>query len=433
MDLPVAPGGQADRRARAARCARAGLRHEDPRLRPQLVRAPGRHRHRRRPARSPRPSTRPTCCRAAPRAGSPAPRSTATAATRAARPSCSTRFPDKGIWFTECSGSHGPTDPPAQVFSDTLKWHARNLVLGVTRNWGKTVVNWNLALDPAGGPHNGGCDTCTGVVTVGPGNTVTRERRVLHARPPGPLRAAGRACGSPARRSARPAGTARSWTPRSATRDGSTALVVHNENDDPRTFAVAQGGASFDYTLPGGALATFTWPDSRRCGRRPAATLTSTGRPRAGRRRRTRSTTTPRRAGRPARRRRRASRCRSTSARRSACAASCSTRAPTAATSRAATRCYTSSDGVELARGGQRRRHGQLTTIDIPATRSRATCASSRPRPRRSGGRSPTCGSTAEEELHDQARADPAPDRGGARALRDAGLGRALSRTRASR
>src|SRR5690348_18463400 len=25
--------------------------------------------------------------------------------------------------------SHGPTDPPAQVFSDTLKWHARNLVL----------------------------------------------------------------------------------------------------------------------------------------------------------------------------------------------------------------------------------------------------------------------------------------------------------------
>src|SRR3954453_18789025 len=59
-------------------------------------------------------------------------------------------FPDKGIWFTECSGSHGPADPPAQVFSDTLKWHTRNLVLGVPRNWGKTVVNWNLALDPSG-------------------------------------------------------------------------------------------------------------------------------------------------------------------------------------------------------------------------------------------------------------------------------------------
>ena len=44
--------------------------------------------------------------------------------------------------------------------------------------------------------------------------------------------------------------------------DGSTALVVHNENDDPRTFAVAVGGRSFDYSLPGGALATFTWPRS---------------------------------------------------------------------------------------------------------------------------------------------------------------------------
>ncbi len=86
-------------------------------------------------------------------------------------------FPDKGIWFTECSGSHGPNDPPAQIFSDTLKWHARNLVLGVTRNWARTVVNWNLALDPAGGPHLGGCDSCSGVVTVGPGQTVTPDRQ----------------------------------------------------------------------------------------------------------------------------------------------------------------------------------------------------------------------------------------------------------------
>jgi glucosylceramidase len=32
--------------------------------------------------------------------------------------------------------------------------------------------------------------------------------------------------------------------------DGSTALVVHNENDDPRSFAVAVGDQIFDYTLP---------------------------------------------------------------------------------------------------------------------------------------------------------------------------------------
>ena len=167
-------------------------------------------------------------------------------------------FPDKGVWFTECSGSHGPTDPPAQVFSDTLKWHARNLVLGVTRNWGQSVVNWNLALDPSGGPHNGGCDTCTGVITVGPGQTVTRDAeyytlghlaRFVH---PGAVRIASTSFGTTG------------WNGQIMdvafrNPDGSTVLVAHNENDDPRAFAVAVGGASFEYTLPGGALATFVW------------------------------------------------------------------------------------------------------------------------------------------------------------------------------
>jgi glucosylceramidase len=147
------------------------------------------------------------------------------------------------------------------VFSDTLKWHARNLVLGVTRNWGQTVVNWNLALDPSGGPHNGGCDTCTGVLTVGPGQTVTRDAEYFTlghlARfvQPGAVRIASTSFGTTG------------WNGQimdAAFRnpDGSTALVVHNENDNPATFAVAQGDASFDYTLPGGALATFVWPAS---------------------------------------------------------------------------------------------------------------------------------------------------------------------------
>jgi glucosylceramidase len=171
-------------------------------------------------------------------------------------------FPDKGVWFTECSGSHGASDPPAQVFSDTLKWHARNLVLGVTRNWGKTVVNWNLALDPSGGPHNGGCDTCTGVVTVGPGDAVSRNAEFYT------LGHLARFVQPGARRIASTSFGTTGWNGQimdAAFRnpDGSTALVVHNENDDPRTFAVAVGGRSFDYTLPGGALATFTWPRSR--------------------------------------------------------------------------------------------------------------------------------------------------------------------------
>jgi glucosylceramidase len=166
-------------------------------------------------------------------------------------------FPHKGVWFTECSGSHGPTDPPAQVFSDTLKWHARNLVLGVPRNWGKTVVNWNLALDPRGGPHNGGCDTCTGVVTVD-GQSVSENAEYYT------LGHLARFVKPGARRIASTSFGTTGWNGQIMdaafrNRDGTTALVVHNENDDPRTFAVAEGGRSFEYTLPGGALATFTW------------------------------------------------------------------------------------------------------------------------------------------------------------------------------
>ena len=168
-------------------------------------------------------------------------------------------FPTKEIWFTECSGSHGPTDPPAQVFSDTLRWHARNITLGTTRNWAQSVVTWNLALHPDGGPHNGGCDTCTGVVTVNPDGTVTRNAEyytlghLARFVRPGAVRVASSSYGS----------TGWNGLPMSAAfvnPDGSTALVVHNEYDDPRTVAVAVGGRSFDYTLPGGSLVTFTWP-----------------------------------------------------------------------------------------------------------------------------------------------------------------------------
>jgi glucosylceramidase len=170
-------------------------------------------------------------------------------------------FPGTEIWFTECSGSHGSSDPPAQVFSDTLKWHARNLVLGVTRNWSSTVVNWNLALDPSGGPHNGGCDTCTGVVTVGPGQTVTRNAEyytlghLTRFVRPGAQRIASTSFGTTGWN-----GAVMDTAFRNP--DGTIVLVAHNENDAPATFAVAQGGSSFGYTLPGGALATFVWPSS---------------------------------------------------------------------------------------------------------------------------------------------------------------------------
>src|SRR3984893_3192804 len=168
------------------------------------------------------------------------------------------RFPNQAIFFTECSGSHGPNDTPAQIFSGTLTWHARNLTLGTTRNWAETVITFNLALDPSGGPHLGGCGSCTGVITVGPGQTVTTDAEyytlghLSRFVKPGAVRIASTSFGTIG------------WNGQIMdvafrNPDGSTALVVHNENDASRSFAVRVGGRSFEDTLPGGCLATFTW------------------------------------------------------------------------------------------------------------------------------------------------------------------------------
>jgi glucosylceramidase len=177
-------------------------------------------------------------------------------------------FPHKGIWFTECSGSRGAADPPAKVFRDTLTWHARNVVIGTTRNWARSVVNWNIALDSTGGPHNGGCATCTGLVTVQPDGSVTTDAEYYTIGHLSKFVAPG------ARRVASTSFGTTGWNGQIMdvafrNPDGSTALVVHNQNDDPRSFAVAVGDRTFEYTLPGGALATFTWPRSKLVERGP--------------------------------------------------------------------------------------------------------------------------------------------------------------------
>jgi glucosylceramidase len=166
------------------------------------------------------------------------------------------QFPTKDIYFTECSGSQSSN--PANTFSDTLKFDARTLEIGTTRNWAKSVVNWNLALDPSNGPHVGGCGTCTGVVTVGPGDTVTKDAEyyalghLARFVKPGAVHVASTSFGTVG------------WNGQIMdvafiNPDGSHVLVAHNENDNPQTFAATENGRSFTYTLPGGALATFVW------------------------------------------------------------------------------------------------------------------------------------------------------------------------------
>jgi glucosylceramidase len=165
-------------------------------------------------------------------------------------------YPKLKIFMDECSGSQS-TDP-ANTFSDTLKWHSRNLEIGSTRNWSSTVINWNLALDPTGGPHVGGCGTCTGIVTIGPGDTVTPNAeyyalgQLSRFVQPGAVRIASTSFGTTGWN-----GEVMDVAFRNP--DGTTVLVAHNENDNAQAFAVQEGQQRFTYTLPGDSLATFAW------------------------------------------------------------------------------------------------------------------------------------------------------------------------------
>jgi glucosylceramidase len=163
-------------------------------------------------------------------------------------------YPSKDTYFTECSGSQSSNS--ANTFSDSLDWQTENLIIGATRNWAKSVVTWNLALDPSGGPSMN-CTTCTAAVTVD-NNAGTAsynaEYYVLGQASkfvkPGAVRVDSNTFGS---------GNIDDVAFQNP--DGSTALIVLNsDTSNAHSFNVAENGQSFTYSLPAKAVATFTWP-----------------------------------------------------------------------------------------------------------------------------------------------------------------------------
>ncbi|MDP1026704.1 glycoside hydrolase family 30 beta sandwich domain-containing protein [Sphingomonas sp. KR1UV-12] len=161
-------------------------------------------------------------------------------------------YPTKDAFFTECSG--GGWRPGWKTgFGDAV----RNLMIGATRNHARGVLLWNLALDPKGGPHKGGCDNCRGVVTIDPATgQVVREleyyalghlSRFVH---PG---------------AARIASPDRTDLPNTAFRnpDGSTVLLVYNATEKARPFQAVLGSATANHVLPPGAAVTILWKSRR--------------------------------------------------------------------------------------------------------------------------------------------------------------------------
>lgn len=162
-----------------------------------------------------------------------------------------TAHPDKDVWFTECSGTVGSS------FAGDLVWNARTLLIGATRNWARSVILWNIALDQNSGPKNGGCSNCRGVVTIDTSvspPTVTRnvEYYVLgHLAKfvrPGAVR-----IGSEG------SDTGSILHVAFQNPDGSVVLFVLNNGSPAGQFTVAWKGQAFSHSLPVGAVATFVW------------------------------------------------------------------------------------------------------------------------------------------------------------------------------
>jgi glucosylceramidase len=160
-------------------------------------------------------------------------------------------YPNKGIWFTECSGTVGSS------FAGDLVWNAENLLIGATRNWARSVSLWNLALDQNSGPQNGGCTNCRGVVTINDSTsppTISNnvEYYVLgHLAKfvvPGAYRIDSNTFG---------AGSIEDVAFQNP--DQSIVLLVLNSASSAGSFTVSWKNQTFAYSLPAGAVATFLW------------------------------------------------------------------------------------------------------------------------------------------------------------------------------
>jgi glucosylceramidase len=132
-----------------------------------------------------------------------------------------------------------------------------------TRNWGRTYDKWSLAVDQNMGPHNGGCGTCSGLITVHNGDSRSGQvdynieyydmGQLTKFVKPGAVRIDS---------------TANSSVPNVAWKnpDGSKALIAYNNTGSTQSVKVNWGNESFTYSLPTKTSATFTWAGTQGTG-----------------------------------------------------------------------------------------------------------------------------------------------------------------------
>lgn len=152
--------------------------------------------------------------------------------------------PDRHIYFTEQW-----IGAPGNLAGDLI-WHTKNLTIGATRNWARTVLEWNLTSNPELTPFTdrGGCSRCLGAVTID-GNEVTRNPAyyiIAHASKfvtPGSMRIDSNVPDSiPNVAFLRP--------------DGKIVTLLLNESKEEKTFSIQTRNYVTQVSLAGGAVAT---------------------------------------------------------------------------------------------------------------------------------------------------------------------------------
>lgn len=155
--------------------------------------------------------------------------------------------PDKNLYFTEqWVGAPGH-------FAGDFGWHINNLIIGATRHWCKTVLEWNLAADANQDPHTeGGCTQCLGAITIDVGKVTARNPAYWVIAQASKLVRPG---------SVRVGSTVPDGLPNVAfkTPGGKIVVIMQNTGPTTATFSIGIGGQAASTALPAGAVATYVW------------------------------------------------------------------------------------------------------------------------------------------------------------------------------
>lgn len=157
-------------------------------------------------------------------------------------------WPDKDVFFTECSGGQWAAD-----FGDSFSWTMKTLIIGATEHWARGVLMWNLALDENYGPHAGGCGDCRGVVRIDSRTGEVDRNQEYYA-----FGHASRFVRPGARRVAtlEPDGLA---AVAFVNPNGQRVLIALNEGAVPVAFDIREGGRRLPAELPARTAATYIW------------------------------------------------------------------------------------------------------------------------------------------------------------------------------